>query len=659
MAVATASSSDNTAPSSQSMDKSLATTSSDATTAADEPLSAVGSPSTAVADPVDSPHSSRRPSTQLEFQPSLRSEEYRQLFRLPPEEVLIQDFNCALQENFILQGHIAVLHFVLSALAQDTIASVRLVLFETNLRVPYYYSVEKIISFDEITSVKRAKTAGIFPTAIELIASEKKYFFTSFLSRDEAFKLINDGWVEHGNGSKANSDQQDSRSELIDEDPEIVVVDDSNEARPPGDDLETANGHVPELIQNMGDFTLEDPNSTPDNEAEVPVTSSRVQDAVEEDSILIQNTDCSSSGNSLAWKIEDADAPEVPEEYTLAAESTFPMKVDEFFNLFFSDDALPFLESYHNKCGDKDLRCTSWKPDDQLGYAREVSFQHPIKIYFGARFGSCNEVQKFRVYRNSHLVVKTSQVINDVPYGDYFSVEGLWDVVADSSNSCTLRVYVNVAFSKKTMWKGKIVTATVEECRDTFAVWIELAHVLLKQKTVDKEANNLITEANVEAPVQTPDQVEVPSQNRDMRATQTIPQIQEVNPVNNSFQRSLSGSATAVTFFRDSVPKMFSSFKTQNQVPSFVVILLAVVILLMQISIVVLLVRPQTVQVVSDTAWISNTRIDRRAETVTLLNKQMDHLKEEMLIVETLLEKMRHEHDMLSVQIKKLMLQKS
>ncbi|KAK9058976.1 hypothetical protein SSX86_021594 [Deinandra increscens subsp. villosa] len=649
MAVATASSSDNTAPSSQSMDKSLATTSSGATTTADEPLSAVGSPSTAVADPVDSPHSSRRPSTQLEFQPSLRSEEYRQLFRLPPEEIV----------NSNIAYPCAVLHFVLSALAQDTIASVRLVLFETNLRVPYYYSVEKIISFDEITSVKRAKTAGIFPTAIELIASEKKYFFTSFLSRDEAFKLINDGWVEHGNGSKANSDQQDSRSELIDEDPEIVVVDDSNEARPPGDDLETANGHVPELIQNMGDFTLEDPNSTPDNEAEVPVTSSRVQDAVEEDSILIQNTDCSSSGNSLAWKIEDADAPEVPEEYTLAAESTFPMKVDEFFNLFFSDDALPFLESYHNKCGDKDLRCTSWKPDDQLGYAREVSFQHPIKIYFGARFGSCNEVQKFRVYRNSHLVVKTSQVINDVPYGDYFSVEGLWDVVADSSNSCTLRVYVNVAFSKKTMWKGKIVTATVEECRDTFAVWIELAHVLLKQKTVDKEANNLITEANVEAPVQTPDQVEVPSQNRDMRATQTIPQIQEVNPVNNSFQRSLSGSATAVTFFRDSVPKMFSSFKTQNQVPSFVVILLAVVILLMQISIVVLLVRPQTVQVVSDTAWISNTRIDRRAETVTLLNKQMDHLKEEMLIVETLLEKMRHEHDMLSVQIKKLMLQKS
>ncbi|XP_076927671.1 protein VASCULAR ASSOCIATED DEATH 1, chloroplastic-like [Bidens hawaiensis] len=626
MAVATAaSSSDNTAPPSQSMDKSATTNSSDAATAGESPAS----------DPVDSSDSSRRSSVQLEFQPSLRSEEYRQLFRLPPEEVLIQDFNCALQENFILQGHMYLfLHHIC---------------FYSNL---FGFETKKIVAFEEITSVKRAKTAGIFPTAIELIASEKKYFFTSFLSRDEAFKLINDGWVEHGNGSKAISDQQDSRSELIDDEPEIVMVENPNEARPPGEDLETAN-------RNMGDVTQEDPNGTRGIEPEVAVTPSGVQDTIEEDAVLVQNTDCSSSGKSFAWEIEDADAPEVPGEYTLAAESTFPIKVDEFFSLFFSDEALPFLESYHKKCGDKDLKCTSWKPHEQLGHAREVSFQHPIKIYFGARFGTCNEVQNYRVYRNSHLVVKTSQVINDVPYGDYFSVEGLWDVVANSNNSCTLKVYVTVAFSKKTMWKGKIVRATVEECRDTFAAFIELAHALLKQKTVDREANNRISEVNVGPPVEAPNQLGPPCQNGDIMATQSIPQIQEVNTVNNSFQGPPRGSATAVSFFRDSVPKMFSSFRSQNQVPSFVVILMAVVILLMQISIVVLLLRPQTVQVVSDTAWITKARIDRRAETVTLLHKQMDHLKEEMLIVETLLEKMRHEHDMLSVQVKKLTLHKS
>lgn len=633
MAVATTFSSDNIAPVSQSMDKSPTTNSSD-DTAAIEPLSVVngnGSSSTAAADPADnfslSPRAS--PSRQLEYQPSLRSEEYRQLFRLPPEEVLVQDFNCALQENFILQGHMYLF--------------IRHICFYSNL---FGFETKKIIPFDEVTSVKRAKTAGIFPTAIELIASEKKYFFTSFLSRDEAFKLINDGWLEHGNGCKAISDQQDSRSELIDEEPEIVMAEDSDEARPLGDNLETTN-------RNTSDYMSEDPNASLDIEAEVSLTSSRVQDAVED--TVVQNTDCSSSGKSLAWEIEDADAPDVPEGYTLAAESSFAIKVDEFFGLFYSDDALPFLESYHKKCGDKDLKCTSWKPHDQLGYAREVSFQHPIKIYFGARFGSCNEVQNFRVYRNSHLVLKTSQVINDVPYGDYFCVEGLWDVVADSNDGCTLRVYVNVAFSKKTMWKGKIVQATIEECRDTFAAWIELANAFLKQKNVDREAY-LIANVNVEQPIRRLEHSQTSREETDMPTTQTVPQSREVNTT--SVQGSSSAPATAASFFTDSIPKLFSFFKSQNQVPSFVVILLAVVILLMQISIVVLLLRPQTVQVVSETAWMSNGRIDRRAETVSLLNKQMDHLKEEMLIVETLLEKMRHEHDMLTVQLKNLMLRK-
>lgn len=649
MAVATTSSSDNIAPPSQSMDKSPTSNLTDAA-AVTEPVSAVsGSSSTAAADLADNPNSSPKTSRQLEFQPSLRSEEYRQLFRLPPEEVLIQDFNCALQENFILQGHMYLFFHHIC--------------FYSNL---FGFETKKIIHFDEITSVKRAKTAGIFPTAIELTASDKKYFFTSFLSRDEAFKLINDGWLEHGNGSKAISDQQESRSGVIDEEPEIVLVEDSDESRPLGDDIETTS-------RNTGDNTPEDPsrtpgsgtpnrtpgsgtpNRTPGSEADVSLRSSRVEDAVDEDTIVVQSPE--SSGKSLIWEVQDSDAPNVPEGYTLAAESTFPIKVEEFFTLFYSDEALPFLESYHNKCGDKDLKCTSWKPHEQLGYAREVSFQHPIKIYFGARFGSCNEVQNFQVYRNSHLIVKTSQVISDVPYGDYFCVEGLWDVVTDSNNGCTLKVYVNVAFSKRTMWKGKIVQATIEECRDTFAAWIELAHALLKQKNIEKEAN-LIAEVNVEAQVQVAECPETtPGQQGGMPVvTQTVPLSHEVNRVGGP---SSGGSSTVTSFLRDSILNKFSSFKTQNQVPSFVVILLAVVILLMQISIVVLLLRPQTVHVVSDTTWMSNTRIERRGETVNLLNKQIDHLKEEMLIVETLLEKMRHEHDMLSVQLKKLMLYKN
>lgn len=33
-----------------------------------------------------------------------------------------------------------------------------------------------------------------------------QYFFTSFLSRDEAFKLIDDGWLQHNGAVKESAD---------------------------------------------------------------------------------------------------------------------------------------------------------------------------------------------------------------------------------------------------------------------------------------------------------------------------------------------------------------------------------------------------------------------------------------------------------------------
>ncbi|KAG0537938.1 hypothetical protein BDA96_03G191800 [Sorghum bicolor] len=79
-------------------------------------------------------------------------------------------------------------------------------------------------------------------------------------------------------------------------------------------------------------------------------------------------------------------------------------------------------------------------------------------FFFGAKFGTCQEVQKLRLYKNRRLMIQTSQSIGDAPYGDHFTVEGIWDLEQDSldENCCDLRIYTNVAFSKKTIFRGKI-----------------------------------------------------------------------------------------------------------------------------------------------------------------------------------------------------------
>ncbi|KAJ8573392.1 hypothetical protein K7X08_009903 [Anisodus acutangulus] len=534
---------------------------------------------------------------------ALRSEEYRQLFRLPPDEVLVQDFNCALQESFLLQGHMYLFGHNIC--------------FYSNL---FGFETKKIIPFHEITAVRRAKSAAIFPTAIEIVAGGKKYFFTSFLSRDEAFKLINDGWLQHNGAAKESTDLE-PKSDLNILDSGIVEGTDSFRQDTEG---------VESLERTKDDMVQEDSKPLFIGEFEIVSTPLGVQNNVEEEAVIVQNTDCSSSGKSSALRQEDSDAPKVPECFTLVAEAKFPVKVEKFFELFISDDGIPFQESFRRKCDDKDFKCTQWRPHEEFGHTRNLSFQHPIKIYLGAKFGGCHEVQKYRCYRNSHLMIETSQEVSDVPYADYFRVEGFWDVENDGDEpegGCSLKVYVNVAFSKKTMFRGKIVQSTVDEVREVYAIWIALAHELLKQKKLEKEeaagrAANVVTSTQSK---ESSEQVE--------KLDETINEVRSQPLLNQQAadQGICSSTVSITSLCRDFMLKCSSSLKSQSQVSFLVVITVVVILLLMQMSILVLLGRPQHVHVIPEGDFGSNmyrTGVD----TLAFLDKKINHLKDEMLM---------------------------
>ncbi|XP_044503062.1 protein VASCULAR ASSOCIATED DEATH 1, chloroplastic-like isoform X2 [Mangifera indica] len=522
------------------------------------------------------------------------------------------------------------------------------------------FETKKVIPFHEITIVRRAKTAGIFPNAIEILAGERKYFFASFLSRDEAFKLINDGWVQHGNGSQGISEQQDLSSETSSPENGPVVIEKVN----------SSNHHINKQISIRRDEDVSD-DSKQISDVENDLSTTQLEkhdDNVEQDAEPVVNVDASSSTKTLYWKIENYDAPKIPECFTKVAETKFLMKVEEFFYLFFSDDAVNFTESFHRKCGDKEFRCASWKPHDEFGHARDVSFQHPIKIYFGPKFGSCAEIQKFRVYKNSHLVIATSQEINDVPYGDYFCVEGLWDVERygnESKEGCILRVYVNVAFSKKTVWKGKIVQSTLEECREAYEAWIGMAHDLLKQKNLEKQEDVGPTDSSIlngdaysEREVKTGQSLERLSNINDQ--IQTVPTSYAIDTnqqVGNLLQGSWIGATAVTSLLRESMTKFCAFLRRQNPVSLILVIAFAVIIL-MQVSIVVLLNRPQYIHVASPSEYLGvmggGWRGERSAETTAWLEKRMHHLKDEMLMVEAWLERMGREYAFLKAQFKDL-----
>ena len=101
-----------------------------------------------------------------------KNKEYCNFFALPDSEELIEEFNCALHKKILLQGKM----YIFSSH----------VCFYSNV---FGYITKRSLPLKDVTSISKAKNVG-FPNSIRIVYMGKQMFFTSFLSRDEAYKLI-------------------------------------------------------------------------------------------------------------------------------------------------------------------------------------------------------------------------------------------------------------------------------------------------------------------------------------------------------------------------------------------------------------------------------------------------------------------------------------
>ncbi|KAF8644575.1 hypothetical protein HU200_066431 [Digitaria exilis] len=545
-----------------------------------------------------------------------RSEEYRLLFRLPPDEVLVQDFNCALQENILLQGHMYLfLHHIC---------------FYSNI---FGYETKKTIPLQEVTDVRKAKTAAIFPNAIEIVAGSKRHFFGSFLSRDEAFRIIVDGWEQHVSDARLLLERQETKSASSSEENGYVLLEGTKESKRDEDssplDRSVSGKAISSSSADGGDSNIN-----------ISKRFSKVEENGAEENIIALNP--------FNFEPVDEAAPTVPESYTMIAESKFQVPVEVLFNFLFSDGAFDFLDDYHKKCGDKDFSCSKWRSDDQGGLVRDVSFLHPIKIYLGAKFGTCQEVQKLRVYKNRHLVIQTSQSIGDAPYGDHFTVEGFWDVEPDSldGNCCFLRIYINVAFSKKTIFRGKIDQSTKDECREVFGLWIKLGHDLLKQENNRPKDTPTSTDAGLDLGATENGENAAPmvsSTQDESGAKSLVPPIQD--------HQHRTGRDSSIASTSQELWGSLTSYVRSSQLGPVLAVALVAIIILMQVTIIVLLTRSPQVQMaphgISGTSGYSKESID-------WVQKRLSLLSEEMQLAEVHMVKMRQEFAWLRSHLERL-----
>ncbi|GIL88424.1 hypothetical protein Vretimale_14984 [Volvox reticuliferus] len=405
------------------------------------------------------------------------------LFELPPTERLLGDFHCAMRKRVLLQGRMYIFdHYVCFYSAVFGFAKKR--------RVPTR----------TIKAVRKRKHLG-FPNSLEIETDEYKEFFTSFLSREEAYQLImkqlqeskrqvetDDGSGVHGSVDRGsfpnggahsrdlNSPQSTSRGRAMDGGQRLGTHGSSiigGQLRGSG-----LNGERSLLTRHSGSMGDDD------------------------------NDDEEDSGS--VWVMEQRPAPSVASGSRHVLQTTLLGTPREFFDVVLADSA-PFFEDFLDSQGNRRINLTSWKRHPQLGHVRDMTFTAPIKGAFGnwgVSHTACFQSQRFCLYSDEHIVFESSQTMTDIPYGDCFTVDQRWDIKKDPESDperpmVKFDLHVRVPFSNRCLFKSVIESGSVKQVQDTYSLFVEQLRPVMQEKLLSRNILS-IQDPGDPVPSQTP-----------------------------------------------------------------------------------------------------------------------------------------------------------
>lgn len=436
--------------------------------------------------------------------------ELKQLFGLDVEddtEDLLDTFMCALKKRILLQGRMYVFP--------------KHVCFSCSL---FGYHRLETIPIESILSVRKRKHVG-FPNSLEILwmereddESPKKAFFTSFLSREDAFQMITglmspDGGHEvrgrtatRGTGGRAAGSKQSDESDEHDEHDErshSASSGDSAEGEPP----RTSGDSSSSRLTGGPAHAANSPGAYDANSALDPVLG-----RIRHDALLSSVDRAQSAGEILTPRgalagptdfspsidLDDPFAegddtmihtlerpPEVPPIMQKVMEYVIPVRPQEFYDLFLSSKSEFFID-YHAAQGHKNIQLTAWDHHGLMGPVRDLSFVTALKGFrIGPPEALCHQTQRVGVYAAQHIVFETSQVMNDIPYGDHFKVETRWDIFPTSEDSdlghttgdgaSKMTIHIAVPFTKNTMFKKFIEKGVTDSLLEAYQMFKRLA----------------------------------------------------------------------------------------------------------------------------------------------------------------------------------------
>jgi len=381
-------------------------------------------------------------------------------FHLPDTENLLGEFACALGKGVLMQGKLYMTNSYLCFFSG---------LFGRPLRV--------VIPLSDISSIKKKNVAMIFPTAIQVVLKDgKKYFFASFLARNTAFQrmsllltLYRQGKLADVKSSAqfdkifdASNNQEDYNEDAHTADDSVATHSEDSDSQIRGtQEKDEERDKIAETIKmfEKRDFTQ---------------TSMFDTDFTDQDHLLVSchlSTSVLHLGELLALNLCPS---KVETEDPNAA--SLPLEEDG------SNGSKNVLEEYHELRGDSNLEIGKWHRDATLGCIRTIQYESPVQnkaLAVGISKTRNEEHQRICLNpEKSFLLVEWTNQLLDIPYGDTFVMQTRMEArdksTKDNSHQCEVKIYLNVEWKKKVMWRRMIESNVHRETTESYETLIKV-----------------------------------------------------------------------------------------------------------------------------------------------------------------------------------------
>lgn len=152
------------------------------------------------------------------------------------------------------------------------------------------------------------------------------------------------------------------------------------------------------------------------------------------------------------------------------------LHAEDFFKIFFGDDAPFSFKDFQEKRGDLNVSYSRWENSK----IRIVHFRTPTRAaFFGASHATAVKSQELKVSTKTCVVMDSTTFLKDIPFGDRFVVEERWKFCSDHEKNLIVTISAQVNFHNFCPFESQIKTKTISTMRQTIPEWRVLAETAL------------------------------------------------------------------------------------------------------------------------------------------------------------------------------------